>query len=282
MKKWNYILGFLVLVSVAVWQSALAVDNELHIVACDVGQGDATLIIFESTQILIDGGPNDSVLACLARHVPYSDQEIELVVLTHPDSDHYRGLIKVFENYQVINYLAPSLDSSNQTYQALENIVGGGGAKVFLPKDVQDIRFGLIHLDILHPLGGREFNEKIDKNNTSTVIRLEFGEFEAIFTGDVGSSVLEDISLNIQQDNSQYVEYIKIPHHGSKNNYTETAIKALEPSMVIISVGPDSQYGHPHKEVIDSLKNLGIDVLRTDEMGDVEIVTNGDSYWIED
>jgi beta-lactamase superfamily II metal-dependent hydrolase len=92
----------LILAVVLVWSAAFVVpDQKLHIVACDVGQGDGILLYLGQAQILVDGGPNGSIVGCLERHMPFWDRRIELVVLTHPQSDHYGGLINVFENYEV-------------------------------------------------------------------------------------------------------------------------------------------------------------------------------------
>src|SRR3989304_10490138 len=94
--RWKYILGFLSLVVVSVWVAATSNDQKFHVVTCDVGQGDASLVYLGSTQILIDGGPNSKVLNCLSKYMPYWDRQIEGVILTHPEKDHYTGLIEVF------------------------------------------------------------------------------------------------------------------------------------------------------------------------------------------
>ncbi|MEK7168882.1 MAG: MBL fold metallo-hydrolase, partial [Patescibacteria group bacterium] len=86
---------FLILILFSVWLSAFSIDNKLHIIACDVGQGDAILLQKNTTQILIDGGPNQKVLDCLGKHMPFWDRTVEVVFLTHPDIDHYGGLIDV-------------------------------------------------------------------------------------------------------------------------------------------------------------------------------------------
>ena len=91
-----------------------SLDNNLHIIACDVGQGDANLVQKGKAQILFDGGPNSEVLGCIGEHIPFYDRHIELVVLTHPDYD--RGLIEVFRAYNLDTLVASSLDSSSQDY----------------------------------------------------------------------------------------------------------------------------------------------------------------------
>ncbi|MBU4185042.1 MAG: hypothetical protein KKC23_02360 [Proteobacteria bacterium] len=100
-------------------------DQKLHLIACDVGQGDAMLANFGNTQILVDGGSNKKVLECLGEHMPFWDRTIELVVLTHPQTDHFGGLIDVFKTYEVEKFLATSLGSGSNDYRALIEEVGG-------------------------------------------------------------------------------------------------------------------------------------------------------------
>src|SRR3990167_10041666 len=118
MKAFKYILGLFALVLGLVGLSlGYAPDGQLHLIACDVGQGDGILAIYKDTQILIDGGPGEGVLECLGRYVPFWDRELELVVLTHPQLDHYGGLIEVFKRYNVDTFLVNGLDSSASSYQ---------------------------------------------------------------------------------------------------------------------------------------------------------------------
>ena len=110
------IIYFLSLIAVLVWLAVYSVDINLQIIACDVGQGDAILIQKNTTQVLIDGGPNQSVLNCLGRHLPFWDKQIELVILTHPQEDHYAGLIDVFKTYKILSFGESNTTSSYQGY----------------------------------------------------------------------------------------------------------------------------------------------------------------------
>ena len=131
---WKYILGFLALTAATIWLAVLAFpDPKLHLIACDVGQGDAILASYGTNQVLIDGGPDNRVLDCLADHLPFWDREIELVILTHPQTDHFNGLIEVFRRYHVGAFVATPIDSSTQGYQVLKSTVGGSGIKVINP-----------------------------------------------------------------------------------------------------------------------------------------------------
>ena len=117
-----------------------------------------------------------------------------------------------------------------------------------------------------------------DPNDFSVVARLRLDNFTALFTGDIGPGV-EDEILSLESIGD--VNYIKIPHHGSKNGLSKELLEATSPEVAIISVGADNYFGHPNIEVIDMLDEAGVRTFRTDEVGDVEIVTDGEEYWRE-
>ena len=270
----RYIIQFLTLVVAGVWLAIFQLpDSNLHIVACDVGQGDAILILKGSVQILTDGGPNKKVLDCLSEYIPFWDREIELVVSTHPDADHSTGLIDVVKRYNVGTFLANDLDVSTQVWQALKKEVGSAGVRVLHPTNGLKLRLGLIYLDILHPPEGFE---SAKTNEYSIVYVLKYGDFEGIFTGDINQMISDQLSVNSEIGT---VDYIKVPHHGSKNGLTENLLKVLKPKIAVISVGKNS-YGHPHEEILQMLKNSNAKLLRTDLKGDVRIATDGKEYWI--
>jgi competence protein ComEC len=274
---YRYIIQFLVLLAVGVWISVFQLpDNNLHIIACDVGQGDAILITFNNTQILTDGGANNRVLDCLSKHMPFWDREIELVILTHPDRDHSFGLIEVVRRYKIDNLLYNKLPSSSQEYQLLEREVGSRGIPTITPDIGKRIGIGLIYLDILHP--SETFTSK-KTNDYSIVYKLTYSNFKAIFTGDIEQNVSNSLVNNYLMED---VNYIKIPHHGSRNGATHNLLKASMPEIAVISVGEKNSYGHPHKDILEMLESLKVKVLRTDEVGDVEVITNGEEYWLKD
>jgi len=274
MRAWKYLLGALLLSAISIWSALLSPkDNNLHLIACDVGQGDAILAIYGKFQILTDGGPDNSVLTCLEKYIPFWDREIELVILTHTQLDHYGGLIEVFSRYKVGTFLTNDFDAGTYGLEALKNAMGGAMTRVVKPAVGTRLRLGMIYLDILHSADGLN-STKI--NDYSIVTRLTFADFEALLTGDIGASVTEEI---ISRGRMEDVDYIKIPHHGSKNGLTPALLEESRPEIAVISVGKNNFYGHPHEETLEMLKNRGIKILRTDEVGDVEIVTDGKTYW---
>ncbi len=277
----------------AIWLAALSFpDSNLHLIACDIGQGDAILATYGNIQVLTDGGPNRAVLDCLSRHMPFWDREIELIVLTHPQKDHYEGLIDVLKRYKVDNFLANPLDASTPDYQVLKKEVGGQGIKVTNPTSGMVARFGLMHLDIFWP--SKDFLETFDgkpsssrnPNDFSVQAILSLGDFDALLTGDIGHNIRDDVLAQFTLSASRRVEYLKVPHHGSKYGMTPDYLDVIEPKIAVISVGKDNHYGHPHEETLKILRDRGIRVLRTDlpaqagEMGDIEVITDGKKWWI--
>ena len=288
MKIWKYIYLLLLLVlSLAVIAVFQLPDKNLHIIACNVGEGDATLLVYANTQVLIDGGPDKKVLSCLGKYLPFYDRSLELVILTHPDRDHLFGLIDVLRNYKVDNFLYNPINVSKPEYRVLEKEVGRVGVKTINPLGVKSLGLGLMHLDIIspsdelissgkNPLDGREIPDS-QTNSFSIVNLLHFGSFSALLTGDMTPEVSDELA---GKNLIGSVDYIKTPHHGSKNGLTENLLKILTPRIAVISVGKNN-YGHPAPEILEMLKKYGVKVLRTDEMGDIEIITDGVKFWIK-
>lgn len=291
MQIWKYIYGILVLcllvVIIALFQLP---DSNLHIVACDVGQGDAILITYKNIQILTDGGPDSKVLNCLGRHSPFWDRKIELIVSTHPDADHSTGLVDVIKRYNVDKILINPVDPGTDIYRLLGNTVGSHGVVVINPKQGMGLRLDVIHLDIVSPTedmfskltikqsGDNLAEYTIGKvtNLYSIVYRLSFKKFSGLFPGDIPKEMSDSIS---RAPAVQGVNYIKIPHHGSVNGLTLNLLKAADPRVAEISVGAKNIWGFPAPSILQMLKDNNVVVLRTDLMGDAEVITDGEKIW---
>jgi competence protein ComEC len=262
--------------------AVVSVDSNLHIIACNVGQGDAILIQKNTTQVLIDGGPNSSVMDCLGKYMPFWDRQIELVILTHPEADHYSGLIEVFKKYKVNYFGQNNTDSSSLGYRVLEKVVGGSGTQDLKLSKGISLGVGMIYLDILNPVGDNKDSitnkQTHGTNDNGVVVLLRYAQFKALFTADVENEVSDELSENPKIQN---LDYIKVNHHGSKNGLSEKLLQAGMPKTAIISVGKKNSYGHPHAEVIKILSERDIKIHRTDLDGDVEIISNGVNFWVE-
>ncbi len=265
-------------------------DGNLHIIACDVGQGDAILATYGSVQILTDGGPDSSVLNCLGRHTPFWDRSIELIISTHPDSDHSTGLADVIKRYNVGSILVSPVDPGTDVYRLLENTVGGKGVGVINPNGGMSLRVGMMHLDILSPNeemfsklppenGGNKLSKYAigkETNLYSIVYKLSFKKFSGFFPGDIPK---EESDILAGDPSVGPVNYIKIPHHGSANGLTDNLLKRLMPKVAVISVGAKNMWGFPSQEILKMLSDHQVQVLRTDMVGDAQVITDGEKIW---
>ncbi len=267
-----------------VYESAKFNDGKLHLVFCDVGQGDAIFIRTSTgSNILVDGGPDDSVLNCLSKHMPFWDKTIQLVILTHPHADHFTGLISVIKRYNVISYDTENIQNPGfgtkilQDNLALKNLSATYLYKgdIFTNKE----SFSLLTLwpsadFVRNSLSNFPSEAKnLDLNGFSVIELLSYGSFKALLTGDAGVVIEDKIAREAGK-----IDVLKVPHHGSKTGMSDNFLKEISPSLAIISVGAKNRYGHPSKEILTLLKNNNIKVLRTDRDGEVEIVSDGKSW----
>lgn len=251
-------------------------DDKLHLVFCNVGQGDAILIYRKSTQILVDGGPDQSVLNCLSNNLPFWDREIEMVIATHPEADHITGLIDVIERYNVKQFVINPVGKNSAIYGEFQNAVLREKSDVYFPQIGDKIKLKSLELAILWPKTQEEVlgvsSPDREVNDTSTVFQISYGNFCALFTGDIS------IKTESQLDRVPPCQLLKVAHHGSKYSTSEEFLKQTQPELAVISVGKNS-FGHPTKEVIERLRNLVIKTLRTDEEGEIEVVSDGREWY---
>ncbi len=272
-----YIFGFLVLLNVLAGIAALDLSKTrfLEVNFFDVGQGDA--IFIESPrrhQILIDGGPGSAILEKLGKEMPFWDRTIDLVILTHPERDHLAGLLEVLKRYKVENILWTGVVRDTQEFKEWEKAIEEEKTNVRIAQSGQRITIlsEKLYLEILYPFENLTGQELKNSNNTSIVSRVVFNENSFLFTGDIQKSAEKELTENGKELNS---DILKVSHHGSKNSNTKEFIEKVLPEIAVISVGKGNSYGHPHQEVLDILESYGIRVLRTDQQGDIKIISDG-------
>jgi len=267
------ILGGLLLANVLAWIGVWQASHPyLAVTFFDVGQGDAIFIETpQGNQMLIDGGPGSAVLEKLGKAMPFWDRTIDLVVLTHPDADHISGLLEVLQRYQVENILWTGILCESAECQEWARLVEEEGANVFIAKSGLQIS-GLFY--VLYPDKSLEGQRVSNTNNTSIVMRLDYGADSFLFTGDIDQSVEKKLE-NID------AEVLKVAHHGSKTSTAPEFVEAVSPQIAVISVGKDNKYGHPDVETLAILEKYGINVLRTDLNGDIRIFSNGNNFNIK-
>ena len=254
-------------------------DGNLHVHFLDIGQGDSILVVAPSgRQALIDGGPDgDRTSQALAGVLPGGDRSLDLVVITHLDSDHSGGLLEVLDRYTVGAVLSgpqpPGNEMQAQWEQRLnkhniEPVEVSAGYVIELDDGVE--------LQVLNPQGGSLFR---DSNNDSVVLRLTYGEVSFLLTADIES---EAEARLVNSGTELHSTVLKVPHHGSNTSTTQRFLDAVSPAIAVVSAGADNQYGHPASAVVQRLEAaVGTqNVYRTDLHGGVEVVSDGAAVWV--
>ena len=278
--------------------------SDVHIIFCDVGQGDATLIQIKTTQFLIDAGPNDAVLHCLENHMPFWDKTIEFFLLTHMDSDHIGGAPQVLEDFTV-NYLFmnPSTKKTSD-FTALERVVSRKkllGLIVISTHLGQHFRLNNgILISVISPHYSfpqenyhkysstetmlsdkswqfmQEFLNKSDENSLSIALKIEFGTISLVLPGDLESS--GELAL-VENGLLEKTTLLKAGHHGSKTSSMPGFIEFLQPELTVISSGENSAYNHPSPQVVETFEQFGVDIFQTKNSGELHFVTDGERIW---
>jgi competence protein ComEC len=247
--------------------------------------------------------------------MPFWDRKIDLVVLSHPQKDHLEGLISVFQRFAIGYFVHSDINSGTDGYYQLMDLVK---VKNISEKKVvtgEKIDEGVASLSVLWPSAAQlslmhikqspvnlEANSSsnnvlsatsVDVNNACVVVDLNYGIFDAIFTGDADSQVDPEMVTFRSPAKDGIIEVLKVPHHGSKTGMTDGFIDWVKPlvqgsslhmdrnnnqkSLAVISVGKNT-YGHPAPETISSLEKAGFQVERTDQNGDIEVMSDGKSW----
>jgi len=273
------IAGFLFLLNIFAWQEVfeLGSPQDLKVDFLDVGQGDSAFVQTpEGQQILIDGGPNASVLEKLAENMPFWDRTIDLVVLTHPESDHMQGLLDILQKYKADYILWSGVKKTAAEYDEWLNVLAKQkklGAKIIIAKAGQEIKAGNVLIDTLFPFESLEGKEMKDTSNDSCVVtKLIFGKNSFLFTGDIDNKAEKEL---VDSKENILADVLKVAHHGSKYSTSDIFLAAAKPQIAVISVGAKNTFGHPTPEVLQRLEKSGIKIFRTDQNGDVKFVSNG-------
>ncbi|MCF7844773.1 MAG: MBL fold metallo-hydrolase [Kiritimatiellales bacterium] len=247
---------------------ALLPDGKLHVHFLDVGQGDSILLVTPSgKQVLVDGGPDMSTLEHLGKYMPFFDRSIDLIVLTHPHSDHLAALPEVARRYSIDHMLLAGTDADTSRYLSLLSEAKEQSIPVSIADPDQDLDFGDgVVLDIVWPT--KNFRNDKNLNNSSVVMRALFADQSILLTGDIEEDA-ENALLKTGADISSLV--LKAPHHGSRTSSSSQFLLAAKPNKAIISVGEENQFEHPHPETIEKYSSLDISTFETKEDGTISL-----------
>lgn len=254
-------------------------DGLLHVHFLDIGQGDSILVVTPSgRRALIDGGPDGNITAHrVAEASPGGSRSLDLVVMTHLDSDHSRGLLELLDRYDVGAVLSgPAPVDTEMTAEWEQRLHRHGLTGVEVTSGyVIDLGDG-VEARVLNPAPGRPFG---DLNNDSVVLRVTYGDTSFLLTADIEQEA--EVRL-IQDEQALASTVLKVGHHGSATSTSAEFLEAVNPLLAVISAGADNPYGHPARVVLERLEaSVGSDnIFRTDLSGDIEIISDGKSVWV--
>jgi len=251
-------------------------NKNLRITFLDIGQGDASFIEFPTgEQMLVDCAVDSRILPALGRVMEFYDRDLDYLVVTHPDSDHYGGCEDVLRRFQVKNIIYNDARKYNDPvwksfWQAVQN-----EDAVYYPVDQPSVwQIGSSTINFIYPdhsvVSSTAFasgQKELGDNNASVVFRLDYAEHSALFTGDMENE-LEQYLTN-KYGKQLKSDILKVGHHGSAGASGKLFLEAITPEYAVISVGTDNTYGHPSLRVLKRLERAGAKVFRTDLAGDI-------------
>lgn len=235
----------------------------------DVGQGDSSFIEFPNGKcMLIDASIKDAGENIEEYIKSRGFKKIDYVVATHPHSDHIGGMKYIAENFEIGEvYLTEAVTTTKIFIEFLETIKEKG-ITVNKAKKGQNFSQGDVLVEFLGPVS----DTYEDLNNWSAVVKVTYKDTAFLFTGDVER--LAEYEL-INSGQSLKADVLKVAHHGSDSSSSGKFLKAVNPSVCVISCGKNNDYGHPHKETLDRLKSVETEIYRTDLNQTVVITSDG-------
>lgn len=261
---------------VLIWNSILAsLTKSTKLYFLDVGQGDSQLIVLPGNtlgapiKILSDAGPDGTVVTRLAKILPPTDRYIDLLVLSHPQADHFNGFIEVMKQYEVGALLFNGREGTAQSWQEFESVVKEKHIPVIIAGEGDSVSYASNTLQFLAP-NATDLKSK-ELNDTMVVGLLTSNNAKALFTGDIGEKIEAELVKKYNLD----IDVLKVGHHGSKTSSSNLFLAATTPKVAVIQVGAKNHYGHPTKEALARLAASGARIYRNDKNGTIEVDIDG-------
>ena len=271
-------LGQLLLLAVLLFHpfSSDRADGTLRIDFLDVGQGDAALVTMpDGTTLLVDGGGNTTDASRRIGETVVSEylwwrglSELDYVLATHADADHIDGLNDVVKNFSVRSALVARTPAGDPEFAKFANTLHQTKTHLEIIQEGDTIRFGDVEVSVLWPPAGGDTST----NDDSVVLRIQFGGHSILLTGDIEKAAERSLLASQQELKA---DVVKVPHHGSRTSSTDPFVLATKPTFAIVSVGRQSMFGHPHKEVVERWQANGATLLTTGNCGTITVATDG-------
>ncbi|MBQ3013725.1 MAG: MBL fold metallo-hydrolase, partial [Clostridia bacterium] len=238
-------------------------NSYLEVHFLDVGQADSALIVCDGQTMLIDGGnrgAEDIVNPYLAER---NIKHLNYVVATHPHADHYGGLTEILHEVTADTIFSPFKKTDIPAFNRFVNYVHYTMRnQITVPTVGQQFYLGSARVTVLGPLR----LDYEDINDTSLVLKIEYGELAFLFTGDMeGAAEIELVNTGVDLS----ADVIKVGHHGSYSSSWYQFLRAVAPKYGVISCGRDNEYGHPHESVLSRYRDADVKLYRTDLQGHI-------------
>lgn len=268
------IFGFLLL-DALVWYSVLfhSPSGEEKFYFLDVGQGDSELAVLSgNVKVLTDAGPDGRVISELEKILPSYDRYIDLLVISHPQLDHFGGASDVLDRYRIGAIITNGREGAVKEWKQFVEKAEAHNVPFIVLGAGDSIRHRESEIAILSP--SNELVGSGELNDTGLVERFTTPRFTALLTADIGASV-EQYLLKRLPESALKSHILKIGHHGSKYSSSDEFLRAVDPRIAVIEVGKN-RYGHPTRDTLERLiKNTTARIFRTDQDNTVEVVSNG-------
>lgn len=257
--------------------------NGVEIYFLDVGQGDSTIIrTAKNKTIVIDGGEGEKSGFDYGKNVLFpflinkGVRKIDFLIFSHFDSDHCGGLIYLLENIKVEKILIGKQFEKNENLEYIVNLANKKHVKIIELQAGNKINIEKeSSLEILWPSEAEKISENAINNN-SLVCKFVCKNFSMLLTGDIESIAEEKLIEKYKNTNRLNANILKIAHHGSKTSSIQEFLNEVNPKIALIGVGRKNKFGHPNQEVLERLKEKGIQIYRTDQNGEIQIIVKND------
>ena len=249
-----------------------ATGGDLQVHFFDVDQADSILFITpDGYTMLIDAGDSGTKYDLLDKLQTLDISTIDVLIATHPHSDHIGGMQVVVENFEIKNFYLPNAEHTSKTYlKLLDAVTERESIAVHQAKD--GITFDLgqyVSCEMLGPVKDYE-----DLNDSSAVVRVTYGDISFMMTGD--AEIPAETDMLMANDAADFKSTVlKMGHHGSDTSSGNPFLDAVDPQYAIISCGIDNDYGHPNALTLEHLAERKIPTYRTDMLGDIVATTDG-------
>ena len=269
------IFSGLIFLNLFVWYWVIggAPDKALNLYFLKAGEGDSELAVLPGgIKVLIDGGPGTETLSSLSEIMPPTSRYIDMIILSHPQLDHFGGLIPILERYKVGVFVWNGETANDESWKDLTKLIENHRVAAVSVAKGDVIRYKENSFKVLAPSEG---SLSADPNDDSIIARLSSGGISALFTGDATASLEQYVASNggIKSD------ILKVSHHGSKNSSIASFLSAVLPRLAVVEVG-ENTYGHPTPAALQRLANVGASVYRTDKDGTVHVRAIGGLFTV--